>query len=107
MKDTEPPPADISPGDRAFRAAKSRVEGLCWQRAKGVDAVRKQYHDALEPLMQLAEANPDRHYGAELLNTFLPMIAAYGEPDGEASDDRWRTRDVLLRSNPPLHPRIT
>jgi len=81
MKDKEPPLADICPGDRALRAAKSRVEGLCWQRAKGVDAVRKQYHDALEPLMQLAEANPDRHYGAELLNTFLPMIAAYGEPE--------------------------
>jgi hypothetical protein len=80
-KDRKPPRADISPGDRALRAAKSRVEGLCWQRAKGVDAVRKQYHDALEPLMQLAEANPDRHYGAELLNTFLPMIAAYGEPE--------------------------
>jgi hypothetical protein len=81
MKDKEPPLADISPGDRALRAAKSRVEGLCWKRAKGVDTVRKQYHAALEPLMQLAEANPDRHYGAELLNTFLPMIAAYGEPE--------------------------
>jgi hypothetical protein len=71
MKDKEPPLADISPGGRALRAAKSHIEHFCVGLINGLDAeinknqneqtrlnldhARKWLQGSMKQLIQLAE----------------------------------------------------
>jgi hypothetical protein len=104
MKDKEPPLADISPGGRALRAAKSRIEHFCVGLINGLDAeinknqneqtrlnldhARKWLQGSMKQLIQLAEANADRRNGAKILK--LSLDAMYACADAVSRIDHKR-----------------
>lgn len=88
----ESPLANISPGVRAFQAGKSRIEHFRVEIVKGIEAeigetqneqtranldqARMHLQGSMKQLIQLAEANPDRLYGAKILNVSLYAMYA-------------------------------